>query len=174
MDILIYLMVFGPMAAAILSYLIGRKSKVGRDSFVRIAVAGEFILSLCLLVLFGNVAGEELVKIPAVCGLGLNFTAGGFRCIYAAIAAFMWLITGLLSPEYFAHYRNRNRYYLFQLVRWELQSPFSCPAICIPPLFSSRSCLYAPMYGWPRMKRGALWVQALLTWQWRSLAAWCC
>ena len=116
MDILIYLMVFGPMAAAILSYLIGRKSKVGRDSFVRIAVAGEFILSLCLLVLFGNVAGEELVKIPAVCGLGLNFTAGGFRCIYAAIAAFMWLITGLLSPEYFAHYRNRNRYYLFQLV----------------------------------------------------------
>ena len=31
MDILIYLMVFGPMAAAILSYLLGRKSKSGRD-----------------------------------------------------------------------------------------------------------------------------------------------
>lgn len=116
MDILIYLMVFGPMVAAILSYLIGRKSKAGRDSFVWLVVAGEFILSLCLLVLFGNEAGEELVKIPGVCGFGLNFTAGGFRCIYAAIAAFMWLITGLFSPEYFFHYRNRNRYYLFQLI----------------------------------------------------------
>ena len=116
MDILIYLMVFGPMAAAVLSYLIGRKSKKLRDGFVWMTVAGEFLLSLCLLMLFGNAAGEELVKVPGICGLGLTFTAGGFRCIYAAIAAFMWLITGLLSPEYFAHYRNRNRYYLFQLI----------------------------------------------------------
>lgn len=116
MDILIYLMVFGPMAAAILSYLIGRKSKTGRDSFVWLTVACEFLLSLCLLAFFGNEAGEELVKVPGICGFGLTFTAGGFRCIYAAIASFMWLVTGLLSPEYFAHYRNRNRYYLFQLV----------------------------------------------------------
>ena len=28
----------------------------------------------------------------------------------------MWLVTSLMSPEYFAHYRNRNRYYLFLLV----------------------------------------------------------
>jgi len=116
MDILIYLLVFGPMAAAILSYLLGKKSKIGRDWFVWITVICEFLLSLCLLALYGNVAGERLVKVPGVCGFGLTFTAGGFRCIYAAIAAFMWLITGLISPEYFAHYRNRNRYYLFQLV----------------------------------------------------------
>ena len=116
MDLLIYLMVFGPMAAAILSYLIGRKSKACRDGFVWAAVAGEFLLSLCLLFLFGNEAGERLVALEGVCGFGLTFTAGGFRCIYAAIASFMWLITGLLSPEYFAHYRNRNRYYLFQLI----------------------------------------------------------
>ena len=49
MDILIYLMVFGPMAAAVLSYLIGRKSKPGRDGFVWLTVAAEFLLSLCLL-----------------------------------------------------------------------------------------------------------------------------
>ena len=116
MDILIYLLVFGPMAAAFLSYLIGRKSKTGRDRFVWAAVLGEFLLSLCLLLGFGNGAGEALVKVPGICGFGLTFTAGGFRCLYAAIAGFMWLITGLLSPEYFAHYRNRNRYYLFQLV----------------------------------------------------------
>ena len=115
MDILIYCMVFGPMAAAVLSYLIGRKSKCARNGFVWAVVAAEFILSLCLLIGFG---GEEdtLVRVPGICGFGLTFTAGGFRCIYAAIAAFMWMITGLISPEYFAHYRNRNRYYLFQLI----------------------------------------------------------
>lgn len=116
MDILIYLMVFGPMAAAVLSYLIGRKSKCGRDRFVWAVVIGAFLLSLCLLANFGSEAGEELVKVPGICGFGLTFTAGGFRCIYVVIAAFMWMITGLLSPEYFAHYRNRNRYYLFQLI----------------------------------------------------------
>ena len=114
MDIFIYLMVFGPMAAAVLSYLIGRKSKCGRDGFVCGVVIVEFILSLCLLIGFGD--SEKLLHIPGICGFGLNFTAGGFRCIYAAIAAFMWMITGLISPEYFAHYRNRNRYYLFQLI----------------------------------------------------------
>ena len=114
MDIFIYLMVFGPMAAAVLSYLIGRKSKCGRDGFVCGAVIVEFILSLCLLIGFGD--SEKLLHIPGICGFGFNFAAGGFRCIYAAIAAFMWMITGLLSPEYFTHYRNRNRYYLFQLI----------------------------------------------------------
>ena len=116
MDILIYLMVFGPMAAAILSYLIGRKSKPLRDRFVWAAVTAEFLLSLCLLILFGGNHEENLLKLPGICGFGLSFTVDGFRCIYAAIASFMWMVTGLLSPEYFAHYRNRNRYYLFQLI----------------------------------------------------------
>ena len=116
MDSLIYLMVFFPMVAAILSYLIGRKSKTARDGFVWAVVIVEFLLSLCLAVGFGSGAGDELVQVPGVCGFGLQFTADGFRSIYAAIAAFMWMITGLMSPEYFAHYHNRNRYYLFQLV----------------------------------------------------------
>ena len=111
MEILCYLLVFGPMAAALLSYLIGRKSKLWRDSFVWLTVSAEFILSLGLLFCSG---GET--TLPGICGFGLRFTADGFRSIYTAIAAFMWLITGLLSPEYFAHYRNRNRYYLFQLI----------------------------------------------------------
>ena len=114
MDKLIYLSVFWPMAAAFLSFLIGRKSKALRDGFVCAAVAAEFLLSLGLLAVSGS--GAEAVTLPGVCGFGLSFTAGGFRSIYAAIAAFMWLISGLLSPEYFAHYRNRNRYYLFWLI----------------------------------------------------------
>ena len=114
-DILILLMVFGPMAAAFLSYLIGRKSKTARDSFVCAGVLAEFLLSLGLLALFCG-EGRKLVTVPGICGFGLQFTTDGFRCIYAAIASFLWLITVLLSPEYFAHYQNRNRYYLFQLI----------------------------------------------------------
>ncbi len=113
MDILIYLLVFGPIAAAVLSYLIGRKNKTARNIFFGVAVAAEFILALMLLVTHKQ---GHTITVAGFCGLGLNFTADGFRCIYALVAAFMWLITGLISSEYFAHYRNRNRYYLFQLI----------------------------------------------------------
>ena len=113
MNILIYLLVFMPMAAAVLSYLMGRKSKHGRDLLIRAVAAAEFVLSVLLLC-----SGEEalLVSLPGICGMGLHFTVDGFRRIYVVIAALMWLVSIQFSPEYFAHYRNRNRYYLFQLV----------------------------------------------------------
>ena len=113
MNILICSMVFFPIAAAFLSYLLGRKTKTGRDLFVWSAVGIEFVLSLLL---FAARVPDVLVMVPGVCGFGLNFTVDGFRSIYAVIAALMWLVTGLFSPEYFAHYRNRNRYYLFLLI----------------------------------------------------------
>ena len=112
MNVLIYAMVFFPIAAAFLSYLLGRKTKTGRDFFVWSVVGIEFLLSLLLF------RGTEtvLVTVPGVCGFGLHFTVDGFRRIYGVIAALMWLVTGLFSPAYFAHYRNRNRYYLFLLI----------------------------------------------------------
>ena len=113
MEFLIYALVFMPMAAAVLSYLIGRRSKTGRDLFMRAVVLLEFALSLLLL---GCGEEELLISLPGICGMGLNFTVNGFRRIYVVIAALMWLVTGQFSPEYFAHYRNRNRYYLFLLV----------------------------------------------------------
>ena len=112
MNIWIYLLVFLPMAAAALSYCIGKKSKAGRDVFVRLVMGLEFALALAL----AFTGGEGLVSLPGVCGMGLHFTADGFRRIYAVIAAFMWLVSGQFSPEYFAHYRSRNRYYVFLLV----------------------------------------------------------
>lgn len=113
MNGLIYALVFMPMAAAFLSYALGRKSKRGRDLFVGAVVITEFLLCLLLL---KNGQEETLVSLPGICGMGLHFTVNGFRAIYGVIASFMWMVTGLFSPEYFAHYRNRNRYYLFQLI----------------------------------------------------------
>ena len=113
--VLIYIMVFMPMVGAFLSYLIGRKSKKGRDRFVSILTIIEFICALLLVCNFKSVDGV-IYEVPEVCGMGLLFTADGFRVIYGAIAAFMWMMTSVFSAEYFAHYRNRNRYYLFQLL----------------------------------------------------------
>ena len=115
MHTLILLLIFVPIAAAILSFLLGRKTKSGRDIFVCCVAAAEFLLSVLL---FFRSRGAEniLLSLPGICGMGLHFTVDGFRSIYAMIAAFMWLVTALISPEYFAHYRNRNRYYLFQLI----------------------------------------------------------
>ena len=113
MYLLINLLVFFPVAAAFLSYLLGRKTKSGRDVFVGAVVIMEFLLAAVLLLPHQEGA---MAALPGICGMGLNFTADGFRSVYAVIAAFMWMVTGLFSPEYFAHYRNRNRYYLFQLI----------------------------------------------------------
>ena len=68
------------------------------------------------LVVDGYGLDGMLVRVPEVCGMGLTFTVDGFRVLYAAIACFMWMCTSVFSDEYFAHYRNRNRYYLFQLL----------------------------------------------------------
>lgn len=51
--------------------------------------------------------------LSSVCGQGISFTIDGFRCVYILIAVFMWLMTALFSPEYFKHYENKKRYYIF-------------------------------------------------------------
>lgn len=115
MNILVYILVFMPMVGAFVSYLVGRKSKPGRDNVVSFITILEFCLSLKLLIDSNGMEGM-LIYVPEVCGMGLTFTIDGFRVLYAAIACFMWAMTSIFSKEYFAHYRNRNRYYLFQLI----------------------------------------------------------
>lgn len=114
-NVLIYLLVFMPMAGAFVSFLVGRKTKQGRNYLVGAIAVVEFVISILLLI---NCAGAEgaVTEIPGVCGMGLRFTVDGFRVVYGTIAAFMWMMTSLFSTEYFSHYRNRNRYYLFQLI----------------------------------------------------------
>lgn len=114
-SIWIYLMIFMPVIGAFVSYLIGRKSKVARDYFFAGISVLEFVLALMLVLQYEKWAGN-IVTLPEVCGMGLNFVVDGFRVLYAAIATFMWMMTAVFSKEYFEHYRNRNRYYLFQLV----------------------------------------------------------
>lgn len=111
--------IFLPMLSAFVSYGIGRRSKNGRDMFANIITGITCILcaTLALHMLPGAAGGSQpVIEIPYVCGMGLHFTLDGFRALYGTIAAFMWFMTTLFSKEYFAHYRNRNRYYLFLLL----------------------------------------------------------
>lgn len=111
-------LVFYPFAGALLSGIIGRKKETVRDYFADFIVVSEFLLAFALFV--GN-AGQGGAKtfyqcyIPGICGMGLHFMVEGFRLLYGLIAAFMWMMTTILSGEYMLHHENRNRYYLFLL-----------------------------------------------------------
>lgn len=104
------LLCFGPMVLAVVCYVLGRSSKPGRDLAMSLTVTVAFIGALALNFLPGSFAWEGF------CGMGLHLSADGFRGVYATVAAFMWMATGWFSPEYFTHYRNRNRYYFFNLM----------------------------------------------------------
>ena len=109
-------LVFFPMIAAVLSYLIGRLSKAARDWFVILSCG---VTLAAVMKFMGGVIGgaEYTANIPGFCGFGMSFRLDGFRVLYALIGGVMWLMTGMLSKQYFAHhYHNRNRYYFFFLM----------------------------------------------------------
>lgn len=117
MSLLLLSAVFFPMVAALIGYVIGRKKKSLRDYFADIVTGVEFGIFLYLFInTIVNGSSNTIVEVPGVCGFGLHFTLDGFRALYGTIAAFMWFMSTLFSKEYFAHYRNRNRYYFFLLL----------------------------------------------------------
>lgn len=117
MNLLLCSAVFFPMTCAVIGYVIGRKNKNVRDYFADIVTGAEFGLFLYLFInTVMNGSSQVEVEVAGVCGFGLHFTLDGFRALYGTIAAFMWFMSTLFSKEYFAHYRNRNRYYLFLML----------------------------------------------------------
>ncbi len=117
MSLLLLSAVFFPIVSGFISYMIGRKMKSCRDYFADVVAGVEFGIFLYLFI-STMVEGSSgtILEVPGICGFGLHFTLDGFRALYGTIAAFMWFMTTLFSKEYFAHYRNRNRYYLFLLL----------------------------------------------------------
>lgn len=124
-------LVFFPIFGAVIAYLAGRKSKTARDYTANAIVILEFAAMLFVFMMYNSAQG--LIKeppagmenatgyvtycfVPKLCGMGINLTIDGFRVLYGLIACFMWMMTTIFSKEYFAHYRNRNRYYLFMLI----------------------------------------------------------
>mgnify|MGYP000057868414 CR=1 FL=1 len=108
--LLIFLVLF-PMAGAVAGYLTGRKNKSARDWLVLAVTVVELLGALLLLYFPG-----ATLRLDGICGLGLTFQADGFRMVMALLTAAVWMMTTLPSRSYFAHARNRNRYYLFLLL----------------------------------------------------------
>ena len=109
---LIPVVILLPMVMAILAACVSKRSAFLRDALV--VGTGIATFALCVLLAF---QGETTLTIRAVCGFGLTFKADGFRAIYGCIAAFMWMMSGIFSPEYFSHHaENRGRYSLFNLL----------------------------------------------------------
>jgi formate hydrogenlyase subunit 3/multisubunit Na+/H+ antiporter MnhD subunit len=111
---LIFALLFLPLFAALCVYPLGRRSQTARDGVTLFTVAAVFLLALWLFA--QAYAGHESAVSLPVCGMGLYFRADGFRALYALIASFMWLMTTLLSKEYFAHGKKRDRYWLFTML----------------------------------------------------------
>ena len=111
-NILLLFLVFWPIAGAFAGYLIGIGNKNRRDYFCMMVTFVEFATVLSIFPILKS--GQEIsFQWIGFTGSRIYFVMDGFRLIYAAIAAFMWMMTTIFSHEYFSHYRNRNRYYLF-------------------------------------------------------------
>ena len=78
------------------------------------------LLGVVLAVLLGCVrlyfTDSFSLDFPGIMGLGLHFRNDGFRSLYALLASFMWLISGMLSPQYFHHDHHQGRYLFFNLL----------------------------------------------------------
>ncbi len=115
MNMILAFLVFYPMIGALVSYIIGRFHKTARDYFADFVVISEFGITLYLFCTFD---GSRILSfsIDSFAGLGIGFVLDGFRSVYILTAALMWMMTTVFSKEYFKHYHNRNRYYLFMLL----------------------------------------------------------
>ena len=108
MEVLILLLVFLPMIGAFAAYFL--KNRAQNCCCVFVAA-----VSLCLsIALLG--APDGMLELPKICSFGLRFALDGFRRVYTIVISFAWLMTLLLSPEYFARHGSVSRYYFFNLI----------------------------------------------------------
>ena len=108
MNYLLSVLVFYPMIGALACWFVGLKNEKVRDYLADFIVISEFVMML-----FAAMQPLLTLEIPEICGMGLHFTMDGFRDVYGTITTLMWMMTTILSREYFAHHENRNRFYLF-------------------------------------------------------------
>lgn len=128
-DVKLVIIVFFPFAAGLVAYFCKKRC----DTAAIVSAILEFMGMLCVA---GDFSGywrflRDTSSVPweprdaglsftvhEICGFGLNFQMDGFRLIYGCVTALMWMMTTILSKEYFKHHENRNRFYLFLL--WTL------------------------------------------------------
>ncbi len=117
--IILAVLVFYPFLGGLYGWFAGLKNEKIRDYIADFVTVSEFLFMAALFVLYGGSDPAETIAgchIAGICGFGLSFTLDGFRLIYGTVASLMWMMTTILSREYFTHHANRNRFYLFLLL----------------------------------------------------------
>lgn len=109
---LLLFLVFWPIIGGFIAYMIGKRNKEARNLFAIFVTALELVV---ILSLYSRI-DQDSFQWLGFAGSRIYFKLDGFRFIYGTIASIMWLCTTVFSSEYFLHYRNRNRYYLFMLM----------------------------------------------------------
>lgn len=111
MNMLLLVSVLMPLVAAVTAYFVGKRKLTA-------AYAIAIGASLAETVLFAYLFFAD-VKLSVTGGASpaiFSLASDGFRSLYALVASFMWSVTTALLPEYFAHYKNRERLLFFWLV----------------------------------------------------------
>lgn len=112
MSLVLPVLIALPLMAAVPSFAVSRK-KEEYGLYLMCAVS-VIVCALAGLLFLHN--EEVTFSAPLVLNLGLHLKADGFRALYALIAAFMWMMTSLFSPQYFGHGHAKGRYSLFTLL----------------------------------------------------------
>jgi len=114
-NVLLILLPLLPVIAAPLAYFLAARSRPkGYALLIGITGAG-FLAAVWLL--SGAFSGREVsLALPVWAGFGLTLRADGLRALYVTVLCFMWLLTSLLTPEYFIHGHSHSRYLLFTLI----------------------------------------------------------
>ena len=110
---MLLVMVFLPVFAAFEAYWLCRRSERAAGLFSVAVTALIFAMSVSLFFL-----PAQRVEAPGFFALGLSLRTGSLRTVMTALASFLWLMTALASPEYFAGAQRNARYYCFYL--WTL------------------------------------------------------
>ncbi len=106
--ILIVCLILLPMAAAPAVFPLRRRDRARRNLYVQLVPMAVLAAALGLLAF-----PDAQLALPGVCGLGVTFAAGSLRSLLVVTAAFLWAMTGLSCPAYFAEAERCNRFYLF-------------------------------------------------------------
>lgn len=100
-----------PMFLSIIGYLALHKNE---EKYYLFTMASNVIVFGLTVALF--FMPDTSAAIEWVCDLGIHLEIDGFRKVYSLIISFMWMMTMMLSYDYFRHHHNLSRYYFFNLM----------------------------------------------------------
>ena len=109
---MLLILILLPLIFALICHVTARRSEAACWYVALLGTA----LELAAAILASLQPDHSLVPGLALLGPELCLALDGFRRVYILVIAFLWLMTTLFSGEYMAHYKNRGRYYSFQLL----------------------------------------------------------